>query len=283
MPSSSPPRARPTGATSNGQPPLESTGCHVLGLVLNHVRRTRLGRLPGLHLQAMSPWRRPAAECRWTAIGGRTPADPTGGRRSRFHAARPPRPLPGRTRGRVRRGRGGQLVRSRVAAVARRHGADYVDPGSNLGFAGGVNIGSAGGTDATSCCSTPTPPSRPTGRAALHARAAGRPGPGRRGPAPSATPGTATRPGWAGRSPRRVAPGSRRPASGGSGGGTDFLIGSVLLLSGRGPRPTSAGSTSGSSSTRRRPTGNAGPPTAAGGWTSVPDVVGHPCGSRHRR
>ncbi|MBV8463841.1 MAG: glycosyltransferase family 2 protein [Acidimicrobiales bacterium] len=28
-----------------------------------------------------------------------------------------------------------------VAAVAARHGADYVDPGTNLGFAGGVNLG----------------------------------------------------------------------------------------------------------------------------------------------
>jgi GT2 family glycosyltransferase len=28
-----------------------------------------------------------------------------------------------------------------VEAVARRHGARYVDPGSNLGFAGGVNVG----------------------------------------------------------------------------------------------------------------------------------------------
>ena len=32
---------------------------------------------------------------------------------------------------------------ARVAAVARRHRASYVDPGRNLGFAGGVNIGCA--------------------------------------------------------------------------------------------------------------------------------------------
>ena len=32
---------------------------------------------------------------------------------------------------------------ARVAAVVERHGAEYIDPGKNLGFAGGVNIGTA--------------------------------------------------------------------------------------------------------------------------------------------
>ncbi len=38
---------------------------------------------------------------------------------------------------------------ARVAAVVRHHGAEYIDPGRNLGFAGGVNIGCArrGGRD----------------------------------------------------------------------------------------------------------------------------------------
>ena len=34
---------------------LETTNCHVLGLVLNHVRRIVLGQLPGLRLQAVRP------------------------------------------------------------------------------------------------------------------------------------------------------------------------------------------------------------------------------------
>ncbi len=88
------------------------------------------------------------------------------------------------------------------------------------------------GWAATSCCSTPTPPSLPPGARALHAALRRRPGPGRRGPAPVMTPGT-------GRTARVAWP---FPTPGGAwlqavGLGRvrrrdDFLIGSVLLLRG---------------------------------------------------
>ena len=46
-----------------------------------------------------------------------------------------------------------------VADVAGRHRCGYVDPGRNLGFAGGVNLGAAAGGAVTSSSSTPTPSS----------------------------------------------------------------------------------------------------------------------------
>ena len=167
---------------------LEATGCRVVGLVLNHVRHSAVGQLPGLHLQAMNP------------------------------ASTAPGPVPS--------GDGDPLV-----VVVAYHAPDLLDrclAGLGDGFdvvvvdnssdAGWPESADAtgrttstraqprlrrrrqrrdapGGTDGTSCCSTPTPPSRPPGPPCSARGPAGRPGTGRRGPAPARPRAPAGRPG----------------------------------------------------------------------------------------
>ena len=199
---------------------------------MNHVRRSAVRRLPGLQLH------------RVTGPGvARHPPVPSAG-------AGPPL----RGRGGVPRPRpAGRLPRPRSAARSTSwwsttprsppwppwpvgHGCTYVDPGRNLGFAGGVNLGCAGdGTAGTCCCSTPTPPSpRPAVRA-LHAALTRATPAGRRGPGPVGTPTAVDPTGWPGPSRRPAGAWLEAVGLGRLRRRPDFLIGSVLLLPRRGP------------------------------------------------
>jgi glycosyltransferase involved in cell wall biosynthesis/GT2 family glycosyltransferase len=119
----------------------------------------------------------------------------------------------------------------RVAEMARRHGAHYVDPGRNLGFGAGVNLGSAGRKGRDVLLLNPDAAITPVGARALHVAMRADPGlaavaprqhdPGHRKDARVAWPFPTPAGAWLeaaglGRVRRRQ----------------DFLIGSVLLLSG---------------------------------------------------
>ncbi len=118
----------------------------------------------------------------------------------------------------------------------------------------------------------------PDGVAAPPACAGGRRPAGRGGAAPARSRNRRTRPGSAGPSPRRSARGSRRFGLGGLRRGPTTSSGRSCC-SGARPSTTSARSTTGSSSTPKRPTGSAGPPIAAGRSPLCPGVTATHVGS----
>ena len=129
---------------------LESTGCNVVGLVLNHVRHTVIGQLPGLQLQAMNP----------TATAP-APGPSDGGDPLvvvvAYHAPDLLDHCLTGWRTRSRR-RGGQFLGRPGGGVAARHGADYRRSGSQPRLRRSASTSAApGGRAVTSCCSTPTP------------------------------------------------------------------------------------------------------------------------------
>ena len=117
-----------------------------------------------------------------------------------------------------------------VRAVAERHGAGYVDPGENLGFAGGVNLGLAKRERSTAdvLLLNPDASITPEGVAQLASRLHATGDLAGVAPAQVDTEGRAARVGWpfptpAGAWVEAIGLGSRRSRA-------DFLIGSVLLI-----------------------------------------------------
>ena len=260
-------RARPTAPTSSGPcNRLEATNCRVLGVVLNRVRRAASDGYQAYDYTAMSSPGRCRTPARRDRLGGQpgvgvTP--PAGPERPPTRPTWPPYVVvvaygapglldaclgsPGR---RARRWWWWTTPPARRAEVCTGHGAEYVDPGRNLGFAGGVNLGvgdagstgrrrrgrrraaaqsrrrhraGRGGRDSTAACGAdPRPGLR--GTPAQHDRVDG--GGDARVGWPFPTPAGA----WLeavglGRLRRRV----------------DFLIGSVSCWCGRAAWPTSGG------------------------------------------
>ena len=104
-----------------------------------------------------------------------------------------------------------------VAAVAGGHGCTYVDPGRNLGFAGGVNLGCARREGRDVLLLNPDAAVTPAAVRALHAALTADPG-SPPSPRRSRDPAAVHPTGWPGPSPPRVAPGSRPSASVGCAG-----------------------------------------------------------------
>ena len=111
--------------------------------------------------------------------------------------------------------------RADVRAVSERHGTRYVDPGRNLGFAGGVNVGLAHRGLATDDVLLLNPDARVAPGDVDRLQRCLRATPRLACVAPARwTDPAAVTIGWAGRSPPRSGPGWRRSVSGPCAGGS---------------------------------------------------------------
>ena len=240
-----------------------------LDRMLGDVALRRRSREAGLRI---------AADCRWEVVADRyveiyrrvTPSRRDGGaprprcrggrRRLRDARAAPAGPRPPRRT--ARHGRGQLGLGPGAAGVLRSRGALPRRRAATAGSAAGSTSPSTTGWTRrrTSCSSTRTPWSAPTTSRPCTAPCSRT----RRWPrwGPPRSTRRARRPGWAGRSPRRRAPGRRRSVSAGSSATVRTSRSGRCCCCGPRRWPRSAGSTRASSSTRRRPTG----PTAPRGW-----------------